>query len=52
MNFSQRNGYIKPRESIQKEFLDRCTKTKIWNNFYYLLEEPSNWYLTSLSLNQ
>lgn len=52
MNFSQRNRYIKPREVIQKELLDRSTKTKIWNNFYYLLQNLSNWYFTSLSLNQ
>lgn len=31
MNFSQKNGYVQPRESVQKHDLDKITHTKIWN---------------------
>jgi len=48
MNFSQRNGYIKAREVIQKDDLDKITRTRIWNCFYELLYNFSKFPSSSL----
>lgn len=45
MSFSQRYGYKKVRESIQKESMDRHLRTRLWNVLYVSYFDSNNDYL-------